>query len=212
MKFNRKLLIAGAVALVYFSEFYLGDKVRIAAQTAVGPHPYEGLWIFIPHLLFYSTFTAAIAGLCWFGLARADAISGEWFRPTRSAALWGCLGGVISAAICVAFLHFAGMGEPSLGMPNGWEFAGNVFSNFYEELIYRGFLLAGLTVLIGFWPAAILTSITFGLTHEQYPPMFQALIAFTSLGWCWIVRRSKSLWAAWGAHMLLDNIVDLIWS
>ena len=211
MQLNRKLWIAGGIALVYFSEFYFGNHIRIAAQTQIGPKAYEGLWIFLPHLLLYSTFTAAVAGLCWFGLTRAGAMTGEWFRPTRPAAAWGMIGGLISAAACVAFLHVSGMGEPSWAGLDAWEVAGNLFSNFYEELIYRGFLLAGLTVLIGFWPAAVLTSITFGLTHEQYPPMLQGLIAITSFGWCWIVRRSKSLWAAWGAHMLLDMIVDAIW-
>lgn len=211
MKLNGKILIAASVALVYFSEFHLGDKVRILAQTQVGPHPYEGLWAFIPHLLFYSTVTAALAGVCWFGLTRAGAITGEWIKPTRAAVIWGAGGGLVSAVVSIAFLLFAGMGEPNWGGVDAWETAGNVFSNFWEELIYRGFLLASLTVLIGFWPAAVLTSITFGLTHEQYPLAFQGLIAVTSFGWCWLVRRSRSMWAAWGAHMILDVIVDAIW-
>lgn len=211
MQLNRKLLILAVVAFVYVCAFWLADVVRIAAQTAIGPKPYEGLWLFLPHLLLYTTFTAAVAGACWYALARTGDVPGEWFRPTRESVLWGAIGGVLSTIACIAFLHFAGMGQPSWAGFDGWEIAGNTFSNFYEELVYRGFLLAALTVVIGFWPAAIVTSITFGLTHDQYPYALQGLIAVTSVGWCWIVRHSKSLWAAWIAHMILDISVAAIW-
>ncbi|GAA0624109.1 hypothetical protein GCM10009422_20480 [Brevundimonas kwangchunensis] len=211
MQLNRKFLILAVVAFVYVCAFWLADVVRIAAQTAIGPKPYEGLWLFLPHLLLYTTFTAAVAGGCWFALVKTGDVPGDWFRPTRAAALWGVIGGVLSTAACMAFLHFAGMGAPAWNGFNGWEIAGNTFSNFYEELIYRGFLLAALTVVIGFWPAAIVTSITFGLTHDQYPYALQGLIAVTSVGWCWIVRRSKSLWAAWIAHMILDVAISAAW-
>jgi membrane protease YdiL (CAAX protease family) len=32
-----------------------------------------------------------------------------------------------------------------------------------------------------------------------------------SVLWCWLVRRTRSLWAAWGAHMVLDVVIDAIW-
>ena len=76
---------------------------------------------------------------------------------------------------------------------------------------YRGFLLAGLTALVGYWPAAVLTSVAFGLSHDQYPLALQGLIMGVSVLWCWLVRRTRSLWAAWGAHMVLDVVIDAIW-
>jgi membrane protease YdiL (CAAX protease family) len=65
-----------------------------------------------------------------------------------------------------------------------------------------------LTAVFGFWPAAILSSVAFAATHAQYPLAFQAVIAVLSLIWCWIVKRTDSIWSAWIAHMGLDWIVD----
>jgi hypothetical protein len=51
----------------------------------------------------------------------------------------------------------------------------------------------------------------FGFSHEQYPLALQLFITGTSLLWCWIVRRTRSIWAAWGAHMIVDIVIDAIW-
>ena len=211
MKFDRKLWVAVGVALVYFSTFHPSDWVRNTAQAMAGPHPYEGVWIFIPHLLFYCTFTAMLAGACWIALARAGVMDYPTLRISKSVVVWALIGGAASILASLVFLYAAGMGEPRWIGFDGWKIAGNVFSNFFEEFIYRGFLLAGLTILVGFWPAALLTSLAFGFSHDQYPLALQLFIAATSLFWCWIVRRSRSIWAAWGAHMLVDIVIDAIW-
>jgi membrane protease YdiL (CAAX protease family) len=212
MKSGRKAWVALGVALVYVSTFHPSDWIRLTAQAITGPRPYEGVWIFIPHLLFYCTFTAMLAGACWIVLARAGAMDYPPLRVSKSVVTWGLLGGAASVLASLAFLHATGMGELGWTGFDGWKIAGNVFSNFYEEFIYRGFLLAGLTILVGFWPAAILTSLAFGFGHEQYPLMLQLFITGTSLVWCWIVQRSRSIWAAWGAHMIVDIVIDAIWS
>lgn len=211
MKLHRKIWVALGVALVYFSTFHPSDWVRNTAQAFVGPHPYEGVWIFIPHLLFYCTFTAMLAGACWIALARSGAMDYPPLRISKSVVTWALVGGAASVLASLAFLSAAGMGELRWIGFDGWKIAGNVFSNFFEEFIYRGFLLAGLTILVGFWPAAILTSLAFGFSHEQYPLALQLFITGTSLLWCWIVRRSRSIWAAWGAHMIVDIVMDALW-
>jgi membrane protease YdiL (CAAX protease family) len=208
---KRKLLVALGVALVYFSTFSASDWLRGAAQNLAGPHPYEGLWIFIPHLLFYTTFTAALAGLCWMGLARKGAMDWPPMVVSKSVILWALLGGAASVLATLGFLHVLGMGQFGWLGFDGWKIAGNAFSNFYEEFIYRGFLLAGLTVLFGFWPAAVLSSLAFGFSHDQYPLAVQLFVAGVGVFWCWIVRRTRSIWAAWGAHMLADVVIDAIW-
>jgi len=62
--------------------------------------------------------------------------------------------------------------------------------------------------VFGFWPAAILSSAAFGATHTQYPIEFRAIISVFGLAWCWIVKRTRSIWSAWIAHMIVDWIVD----
>ena len=210
-QFRNKAWIALGVGLVYSSTFGPSDRVRAMAQAIAGPHPYEGLWILIPHLLFYTTFTAALAGLCWAGLARKGVMDGPPLAISKPVLVWALLGGAASVLASLAFLSASDMGQLTWVGFDGWKIAGNAFSNFYEELIYRGFLLAGLTALVGFWPAAVLTSIAFGLSHDQYPLALQGLIMGVSVLWCWLVRRTRSLWAAWGAHMVLDVVIDAIW-
>lgn len=204
--------VGAAAVLVGFSAFQPADWVRVAAQTAAGPHPYEGVWIFIPHLLFYSTFTAAVAAACWLALVRAGAMQAPPFALSRSVAVWALAGGAISVLACLAFLPLAGLGKLTWVGFDGWKIAGNVFSNFYEEFIFRGFLLAALTALLGFWPAAVVSSLVFAFTHGQYPLSLQLFIAATSVFWCWLVRHTRSLWSAYGAHMIVDVVIDAIWA
>ena len=211
MRLDRKAWVAAGVAAVYFGTFHPSDWVRTTAQAIAGPHPYEAAWVFIPHLLFYSTFAALLAGVCWIALARADAMEAPPLTVSKPVVIWALAGGMVSVLASLVFLSFAGMGRLGWIGFDGWTIAGNLFSNFFEEFIYRGFLLCGLTILIGFWPAALLTSLAFGISHEQYPLALQLFITGTSVFWCWIVRESRSLWAAWGAHMIVDVVIDATW-
>jgi membrane protease YdiL (CAAX protease family) len=80
--------------------------------------------------------------------------------------------------------------------------------NFYEEYVYRGFILAALAAALGFWPAAILSSIMFGATHTQYPLVLQGMIAALAVIWAWAGQRGGGLVAPYTAHMALDWILD----
>jgi membrane protease YdiL (CAAX protease family) len=211
MKLDRKILTGIGVTLVYLSTLHPSDWVRDTAQNLTGSQPYEGLWVFIPHLLFYTTFTATLAGVCWIILARAGAMPWPLLRVSRSAIVWALLGGAVTVLATVAVLFASGLGDFGWRGFDGWSIAGNVFSNFYEEFINRGFMLAGLTVLFGFWPAAVVSSLIFGFGHEQYPIGLQLFVACAGVFWCWIVRRTRSIWAAWGAHMMADIVIDMIW-
>jgi len=92
--------------------------------------------------------------------------------------------------------------------PVPWKIAGNIFSNFYEEFIFRGFMLTALAAAIGFWPAAIVSSAMWGFTHNQYPLSLQALIAAIGIYWSYLTRRARSLWTPYSAHMVLDIVGD----
>jgi hypothetical protein len=81
-------------------------------------------------------------------------------------------------------------------------------SNFFEEYVYRGFILAALAAALGFWPAVILSSIMFGATHTQYPLVLQGMIAALSVLWSWAGKRGGGLMAPYAAHMTLDWILD----
>jgi membrane protease YdiL (CAAX protease family) len=78
---------------------------------------------------------------------------------------------------------------------------------FLEEFLLRGYSQFTLTRLMGFWPAAVLLSCTFGLIHlqnagEQWP----GLLAAAAIGFffCLTLRRTGNLWFAVGFHMAWD--------
>jgi membrane protease YdiL (CAAX protease family) len=205
-----RLAIAAALAFCYWTSFQPSKWVLGHGLHALGDPAYRGVGILLPHLLLYSTLTALCCALAWLALVRA-----RWLEPpklglTRQALAWALIGGVASIAvslIAVQLTHLATIKWVGL---DGWSVAVNVASNLFEEFVFRGFLLAGLTALFGFWPAAVLSSIAFGAQHSQYPLVFRFVIAGLGVFWCWLLRRARSLWAPYGAHMILDLVVDAL--
>lgn len=76
-----------------------------------------------------------------------------------------------------------------------------------EEFQYRGYVQFTLAQALGFWPAAVLLSVAFGLVHlgnsgENW--VGAAGVALTGLLWCFTLRRTGSLWVAVGMHAAFD--------
>ena len=149
--------------------------------------------------------------IVWAMLVRMDWAPPPRFSLRLSTLAWGLGVGVVSAALVIGFFFATGLAgalhEPRI---DPWVMSANLFSNFFEEFIYRGFFLAILTVALGFWPAAIVSSIAFGATHMQYPLELQALIAGIALVWAWSFRRGGGLLAPYTAHMTMDWLIDPI--
>lgn len=77
----------------------------------------------------------------------------------------------------------------------------------FEDFLFRGYTQCALTRLIGFWPAAVLLSCTFGLIHLQNGGEHSAgLLAAAAIGFffCLTLRRTGSLWFAVGFHAAWD--------
>ena len=198
------MIAAGAYAVGFWPTWWVRDAVR----EAFGNPAYKGVWILIPHVFLYSPLSALTCLVLWLVLIRLRWLEPIPFALSRSVVIWGVAGGIVSAAAAFGLFAALQLGAIHAARLNPWIAAANLFSNFYEEFVFRGFLLAALTAVFGFWPAAILSSVAFGATHVQYPLVLRAIIAVFGLIWCWIVRRTGSIWSAWIAHMSLDWIVD----
>ncbi len=77
----------------------------------------------------------------------------------------------------------------------------------YEEFTFRGYLQFALTQAAGFWPAALLLSIGFGLVHRGNPgesKLGMAGVMLVGLFWCLTLRRTGNLWFAVGMHASFD--------
>ena len=207
---HRALLIISAAA-VYAVNFWPSRQVTNAGLIALGRPEYVGFkGMFLPHLLLYSTLTACVAALLWFTFVRAHILPAPRLGPPTARQLGaGVVGGIVALIATVVFVYV--LFPPNTVHwidPVPWKIAGNVFSNFYEEFVYRGFMLVALGAAIGFWPAAIITSAMWGYTHNQYPLSLQALIMAVGVYFSWLMRKAQSLWTPYASHMVLDIVGD----
>ena len=77
----------------------------------------------------------------------------------------------------------------------------------YEEFAFRGYVQFTLARGVGFWPAAILLSLTFGARHLGNPgenAVGIAGIVLAGIFWCFTLRRTGNLWFAVGMHASFD--------
>lgn len=79
-----------------------------------------------------------------------------------------------------------------------------------EEVLFRGVVLQGLMPRLGFWPAALLSSLCFGLFHTTAlgldgVPIIVATAVF-GLGLCLLTRRTGRLGPGIGVHALRNAL------
>jgi len=83
-----------------------------------------------------------------------------------------------------------------------------------EEMLFRGYLQATLARLVGFWPAACLLSLAFGLVHRGNPGESEVgLVSAMLIGGvlCLCLRLSGSLWWSIGFHAAWDWAQAFLW-
>jgi membrane protease YdiL (CAAX protease family) len=202
------LMVAAAVAFASLS--WPNSLILKTGLEALGNPPYAGFkGAFLPHLLLYSTLGAGISALLWWLFVRAGLLAPPQLRGSGRIILLGVVGGILSLAVtlAVAWAIFPA-GAIHWIDPVPWKIAGNLFSNFFEEFIFRGFILAALQPVAGFWVAALASSALWAVTHTQYPLAGQLLIFVIGVGYCWLLREAGSLWAPYTAHMVLDLMAD----
>jgi membrane protease YdiL (CAAX protease family) len=99
-------------------------------------------------------------------------------------------------------------GSPALHGADIWKYAAAwtvplFLAALVEDFFYRGYLLFTLTTGIGFWPAAVVTSLLMGGAHYFNPgghglgPVAATLYCLVT---CLVVRRTGDLWMPLGIH------------
>lgn len=85
-----------------------------------------------------------------------------------------------------------------------WIFPLCLTAGFCEELLYRGFMVWGLSVSFGWWGATALSLLSFGLVHSYQGWSGILRTAATGLVMSVVVAITRSLWPAMMLHALVD--------
>ncbi|MDE2483258.1 MAG: CPBP family intramembrane metalloprotease [bacterium] len=165
-----------------------------------------------------TTFTSVVGAT--FVLARLEkhALLDYGFAPSPTARpqfFEGVGLGVVSAAlVAVLMLAFGGMQIHGFGLTGGgWVFyplgwlVVMLLVGFAEEALFRGYALVALARGIGFWPAAIVMTLLFGLSHVGKPgenAVDIASVMLLGLFTCYALWKTGSLWLAAGFHAAFD--------
>jgi len=82
-----------------------------------------------------------------------------------------------------------------------------------EELLFRGFLLGALSrASLGFFGAALVTTLAWTVLHAGYSGFGLVEVFIAGLFFCWVLWRTGSLWAPIFCHALYNgsNLI-LLW-
>jgi len=219
------LLRAGWRFLIYLIAFFaILAGMSFALRLLVHPHPHQRppVWVFLVGEL--EMFIAAIIPALFF--ARYERRPwGEYGLPSRGAfgrKFWfGLLWGICAISLLLAVMrgahifYFGGLAQHGVRILKFGAFWGAMFLavGFAEEFLTRGYTQFTLAQGMGFWPAALLLSFTFGALHfpQEYKlgDMWGAYAgalgaACIGLFFCLTLRRTGSLWFAVGMHASWD--------
>jgi membrane protease YdiL (CAAX protease family) len=123
----------------------------------------------------------------------------------------GSLAGFLAISLCLVLIYaFHGFHLTALAIHGSlivsstaaWTLA-FVMVGLAEEFAFRGYMQFTITTGIGFWPAALLLSLLFGLAHAGNPG--ESITGLASavifgLTFCLILQRTGNLWWAVGFH------------
>lgn len=184
---------------------------------------------------------SVILGHWVFGqLPRVLVCAGVWVAGTRLGLMpsvrrslgpgvsWGrsVATGLIATAILLPLI--VGVGAAAGGtfgfFPYVPKMVGDLASNLYEEIVYRGlmfcafygvaaasaFPLEGKADRVGLAVGTIGSCLVFAISHEQYSAALRVVIGVASSVFVYAWVRARSLWAAWIPHTLVDVIGDSI--
>jgi uncharacterized protein len=79
----------------------------------------------------------------------------------------------------------------------------------FEELLFRGFLLPGLTPALGGVVAALLSSLAFGLLHAQYDPLDMSFVFLLGLLFAAVRLKTGSTLLSFALHAI-TNLLALV--
>lgn len=199
--------------------WYLPEAFYWAANAFLGYVPGNGFSAV--DIAFYGFSVTASSLIVALVLTRSEKHDFSWFGfPWRWSVVrpfsWGLLAGAGMVTVLMGIAVFSGHASVDGLALHGWQLlkylglwvGGMLLLGFAEELFYRGYALRAVAGSIGFWPAAMITSVLFGGVHYFFKPMETTVdilsIVLLALFLCFTIRRSGTIWFAIGFHAAFD--------
>lgn len=92
-----------------------------------------------------------------------------------------------------------------------WAFGGlSLMAGLGEEMAYRGYALTALAAVVGSLPAAVVTSLVFGVLHAYQGGLGMVRTAALGGVLAWAFLASGSLWPLMAAHAALDVVAGIL--
>ena len=207
----------------------LGEGLSYALQWTTRFILPLALYSSVPHRLMLRESIELMSALCAaLVMSRLEGRAwGEYGLPVREAfgkMFWlGAFFGLVEISTVLGVIAILGgyrFGELAIHGSELWRWAllwGAVFLvvGFYEEFAFRGYIQFTLAQSAGFWPAAIVLSLIFGIMHAANPGeswVGVAGVVVSGLFWCLTLRRTGSLWFAVGMHAGFDFAETFLYS
>ncbi len=200
------------VGIVFFAgRQFTGTGIGPSIDQWVGRQLDSNQWgLFLYHMLAWWVLAEVLFfGAVAFGVLRCTPRQ-VFLLPGRSS--WSfqkTIGIVLLVAVCeVAIILTTNWANLSFAFHPG-DMAGNLFSNAYEELLFRGFIFGMLIRFSGSpWYAILVTSLLFTLVHGQYDGWILLGFFLLAIPFAWITWKTQWIFWAWILHMLVDWAVD----
>ena len=189
--------------------------IRILIPAGFSPDKFTPLRVAIPDAFFVVIVTMA----AWVMSKIEGRKIGQYGLPLKEGlikrlglGLW--IGFLASSAtvLIIYLLHGLRIASPTIHgttilMSAGAWGGAFLLSAVAEEFLFRGYAQFTLTTGIGFWPAAAVLSVLFGLTHlSNKGENILGALSVVSFGvlLCLFLRRTGTLWCAVGFHLGYD--------
>lgn len=173
------------------------------------PPKSPGPKLLMRHIFVFGTSNFLFCLACLKALERLKIFGRVSCSVTKTAAAQGAL--AASALLAFAVSQWLFYGLDFQFEVNSWSIAGNVFSNFYEEIIFRAFMIPLFFYLFGsIWPSLVFSSLLFAMVHAQYPPFLKLTVFAGGFAFGLSYVRTGNVFAPWLAHQLADTVADAI--
>lgn len=202
----RHALIGVAVIAVYL---VVGIYVRIPMRQAL-KGLFEGPY-WVDHIFFMLTADLVVATLLAWKLV---GLGNVYLKiPTdKRAWLVGVGWGLLLVVLIGVALKVVGALE-FIFKPDVALMFGNLFSNFYEEYLYRGTLIAILDkYFANKYLAVVASTLVFLPGHLHFPWPLLLVVFFSGLVWGAMILKYRSLLPSWLSHCVMDFIADSIFA